>query len=95
MQKVKATKLMKTDYIILALKYKTKAIVYHVMQNIKITVTTTESAIDNDDSLCVYRDGAPAAGENRPEVFTCTSSMIGRYVKVSMVDVEPAPNSFV
>jgi len=65
------------------------------MQNIKITVTTTESAIDNDDSLCVYRDGAPAAGENRPEVFTCTSSMIGRYVKVSMVDVEPAPNSFV
>jgi len=57
------------------------------MQNIKITVTTTESAIDDDDSLCVYRDGAPAAWENRPEVFTCTSYMIGRYVKVSMVDV--------
>jgi len=37
-----------------------------------------ESAIDDDDSLCVYRDGSPAAGENRPEVFTCTSSMIGR-----------------
>jgi len=58
------------------------------MQNIKITVTTTESAIDDDDSLCVYRDGAPAAGENRPEVFTCTSSIVGRYVKVSMVDVD-------
>ncbi|KAF6019294.1 hypothetical protein EB796_022383 [Bugula neritina] len=48
------------------------------MQNIKITVTMLESAIDDDDSLCVYRDGSPAAGENRPEVFTCTSSMIGR-----------------
>ncbi|KAF6019295.1 hypothetical protein EB796_022384 [Bugula neritina] len=60
------------------------------MQNIKITVATTESAIDDDDSVCVYRDGAPADGENRPEIFTCTSSMIGRYVKVSMVDVDPA-----
>jgi len=58
------------------------------MQNIKIMVAKLESAIDDDDSLCVYRDGAPAAGENRPEVFTCTSSMIGRYVKVSMVDVQ-------
>jgi len=58
------------------------------MQNIKITVAMLESAIDDDDSLCVYRDGAPAAEENRPEVFTCTSSIIGRYVKVSMVDVQ-------
>jgi len=31
------------------------------MQNIKITVAMLESAIDDDDSLCVYRDGAPAA----------------------------------
>jgi len=60
------------------------------MQNIKITVAMLESAIDDDDSLCVYRDGAPAAGENRPEKFTCNSSMIGRYVKVSMVDDDPA-----
>ncbi|KAF6019296.1 hypothetical protein EB796_022385 [Bugula neritina] len=60
------------------------------MQNIKITVAKWESAIDDDDSLCAYRDGAPADGENRPEVFKCTSSMIGRYVKVSMVDVDPA-----
>jgi len=58
------------------------------MQNIKITVTMWKSAIDDDDSLCVYRDGAPAAGENRPEIFTCTSYRIGRYVKVSMVDVD-------
>ena len=58
------------------------------MPNLRISVATTTSLLEEKTAVCKYRDGKPAVREVRPERFNCDTVLTGKFVQVRMVDAK-------